>query len=212
VHVVNAHGDKRLGIVVAPVKSRTTAADVSRFVQKAIDFKQAVKEGKTASPQARREQRSFEDYYDEFTGKKRRRRVAEIEYISRHGDIVRALRDWRQRIAKSNEKVVKNAYVDLGIQTRGVLTEIYEVKTNCDRQTLYSAIGQVVVRDDSRTGNCQRFLVLPNGDQVPDDVSRALGRASIDRWAPWLLGLAIALRLTRTSIKTWAWDEEAPDE
>ncbi len=177
VPVVDAQGDARPGMVVAPVESRTTAVHVSRFIQTVIGFKQAVKDGETESPQARREQRTFEDYYDEFSGKKRRRRVAEIEYISRHGDIVRALRDWR--VAKSNEKVVKNAYIDLGIQMRDVLTEIYEVKTNCDRQTLYSAIGQVVVHDDSRTGDCQRFIVLPNGDQIPHDVSRALECAGI---------------------------------
>jgi hypothetical protein len=175
--VINAEGDKRLGIIVAPIDASTRSSDVSRFVQTAIDFKLAVKTGETDSPQAREEQRTFQDYYDEFAGKKRRRRVEEIEYISRHGDIVRALRDWR--VAKSNENVVKNAYIDLGIRTGDVLTEIYEVKTSCDRQTLYSAIGQIFVHDDSPINVCQRFLVLPDGDQIPDDVTHALKRAGI---------------------------------
>lgn len=176
--IVSEQGETRLGIVVAPVKSLSTPDHIARFIQKVIDFKQATKDGETDSPQARREQGTFKDYYDEFTGKKRRRRVAEIEYISRHGDIVRALQEWRQRRTKSHEKIVKNAYVDLGVQAQGTLRELYEVKTNSDRQTLYSAIGQVFVHDES-SGKCRRFLVLPSGDRIPDDVSRALKRASI---------------------------------
>lgn len=32
---------------------------------------------------------------------------------------------------------------------------------------------------------------------------------TIDRWAPWLLGFAIAFRLTKTSIEIWGWDNTA---
>ena len=92
---------------------------------------------------------------------------------------MRALRDWRRRDARSNEKVVKNAYIDLGIARAGVLTELYEVKTNGARQTLYSAIGQLVVHDDSKDGGCRRFLVLPASDVIPDDISRTLRRSNI---------------------------------
>ena len=102
-----------------------------------------------------------------------------MEYIARHGDIVRALRDWRGRGTRSNERLVKNAYIDLGVETRGVLKEIYEVKTNCDRQTLYSAIGQVLVHDDFQNFDCQRFLVLPRGNKIPEDVSRTFSRVGI---------------------------------
>lgn len=179
VPAIDAAGDSRLGIVIAPADSRSTAGDVARFVKSAIDFKQAVMSGETESPQARQEQRTYEDYYNEFVGKKRRRRLEEVEYISRHGDVVRALCDWRRRGARSNEKVVKNAYIDLGIARAGVLTELYEVKTNGARQTLYSAIGQLVVHDDSKDGGCRRFLVLPASDSIPDDISRTLRRSNI---------------------------------
>lgn len=177
--VIDGKGDIRPGIVVAPVDARTTATDIARFVQKAIDFKEAVRNGETATPQARSAQRRYDDYFDEFSGKKRRRRVEELEYISRHGDIVKALREWRLRTIKTHERLFNNTYVDLGIRTRGVTREIYEVKTGCDRQSLYAAIGQVVVHDDSPNGDCSRFLVLPKGDPIPDDVTRALARADI---------------------------------
>ena len=78
-----------------------------------------------------------------------------------------------------HEKMFKDAYVDLGVQARGVTSEIYEVKSSCDRQALYSAIGQVVIHDDSPNGDCKRLIVLPKGDAVPEDVTRALTRADI---------------------------------
>jgi hypothetical protein len=177
--VVDLRGELRPGIVVAPVDSTTAAGDIARFIQLVLDFKQAVLNGETVSDHARAAQRTFKSYYDEFAGRKRRRRVREIEYISRHGDIVRALCDWRQHTAKAHERTVKNAFIDLGIETRGILTELYEVKTNCDRQTLYSAIGQVIVHCESRSGTFQRFLVLPNGEQIAEDIEHALTRASI---------------------------------
>jgi hypothetical protein len=149
VPVADADGDVRLGIIVAPIDAKDTASDIARFVERTIEFKAAVKRGETNTPQARAAQRRFGDYFDEFSGKKRRRRVKEIEYISRHGDIVRALRKWRQRTLEADEKLVKDAYVDLGMQSRDALRELYEVKSNCERQALYTAIGQIVVHDGS---------------------------------------------------------------
>lgn len=179
VAVADAKGHVRLGIVVAAVDARTTANDVARFVSQVLDYKQAVADGETDTPEAREKERTYTDYFDEFTGKKRRRQMEEIEYISRHGDIVRALRDWRNRPPHEEGRIVKNAYIDLAIEMNGVLTELYEVKTNCDRHTLYSALGQMLVYDDSDGGTCQRFVVLPTGQEVPGDVIRAFGRANI---------------------------------
>ncbi|MCC8977587.1 hypothetical protein [Bradyrhizobium acaciae] len=175
-----AGGDgTRPAVVVAPVDGSSTVADVARFVQLAIDFKEAAARGETTTPQALTAQRRFGQYFDEFSGKKRRRRLEEVEYISRHGDIVRAVHDWRERTLRSNEAIFKDGYVDLGVQAGGVLREIYEVKSSCERQALYTAIGQVVVHDDTRNGACKRFLVLPDGEAIPADVARALARADI---------------------------------
>lgn len=179
VPVVDQKGDIRLGIVVAPVDAESTSSDIARFVQKTIDFKEAVLNGETETEQARAAQRRYGEYFDEYAGKKRRRRIKEIEYISRHGDIVRALRDWRAIKLRAGEQIFKDAYVDLGVHSRGVLREIYEVKTSCERQALYSAIGQIVVHDNSLDGHCGRFLVLPNDDTIPEDVENALTRARI---------------------------------
>lgn len=179
VPVVDQQGDIRLGIVVAPVDAESTSSDIARFVQKTIDFKEAVVNGETETEQARAAQQRYGEYFDEYAGKKRRRRIKEIEYISRHGDIVRALRDWRAIKLRDGERVFKDSYVDLGVRAGGELREIYEVKTSCERQSLYSAIGQIVVHDNSLDGHCGRFLVLPNDDIIPEDVESALLRARI---------------------------------
>lgn len=177
--VMNAQGNIRPGIVVAPVDLRTTAADIARFVQQTIDFKEAVRRGETTTKDALAAQQRYGDYFDEFSGKKRRRRLEEIEYISRHGDIVRALRDWRDRSIKRHERVFKNPLVDLGVEAGDVIREIYEVKTSCDRQALYLAIGQVMVHDESPKSDCKKFLVLPDNGTIPDDIARAFDRAGI---------------------------------
>lgn len=176
---VGGADDVRSGLIVAPIDANSTAADVERFIQKVVEFKEAAARGETTTPQAIAEQGHFRDYFDEFSGKKRRRRLKEIEYASRHGDIVRALHEWRERTLSADEKTFKNVYVDLGVHAGGILRELYEVKSSCDRQALYTAIGQVAVHDDSRNGACKRFVVLPDDEAIPADVRRALAREGV---------------------------------
>lgn len=176
---VGGADDVRSGLIVAAIDASSTAADIERFVRKVIEFKAAAARGETTTPQAIAEQRRFGEYFDEFAGKKLRRRLKEIEYTSRHGDIVRALHEWRERTLSTDEKTFKNAYVDLGVHAGGVLRELYEVKSSCDRQVLYTGIGQVVVHDDSRNRACKRFLVLPDDEAIPADVRRTLAREGV---------------------------------
>ena len=165
VRVVNAVGDSRLGIVVASVDSDSTAADIARFVQVVIDFKLAVMTGEAESTSARKEQRTYDDYYREFAGQKRRQRLEETKYMSRHGDIVHTLHGWRKASARPDERLVKNAYIDSAVEANGVLTELYEVKTGDDRQTLYAAIGQLMVHSlaDSKDSDASVFSCCRTG-------------------------------------------------
>ncbi len=88
---------------------------------------------------------SLQMYRREFSGRKTGRRVRKFEYVTRHGDIVEALRQWR---GPSNvEHVGNDVFRDLFVATRnGGMTELYEVKTDTDRQRLYTAIGQLTAR------------------------------------------------------------------
>ncbi|WP_340116160.1 hypothetical protein [Pelagibius sp. 7325] len=179
VSVADLQGDTRLGIIVTPIDSVRSAANIARFIEMVVSFKNAVRKGETTTPQARAAQRRYGDYYDEFSGRKRRQRVKELEYVSRHGDIVRALRSWRMQSMAPHERVFKDVFADLGVRVKGDTCEIYEVKTSCDRQSLYAAIGQIIVHDDSSNQTCKRFLVLPDDGLIPDDINRALVRSRI---------------------------------
>lgn len=176
----DSQGEVRLGIVVTPIKPRVIDSHIARFAQKVLDFKQAVKNGEITDDVITTEsQCSYDDYYREFSGKKKGERSKEFEYISRHGDIVDALYQWRSRRSGRGERIIKNAYMDLGIAVSNKLTEIYEVKTNTDRQTLYTAIGQILVHDAVGTDSIQRYIVIPCNGSMPHDVERALKRFQI---------------------------------
>ena len=58
------------------------------------------------------------------------------------------------------------------------MTEIYEVKTNTERQTIYAAIGQLMTHSNPAPMGVVRTLVLPEGD-LPGDLSRALASMGI---------------------------------
>ena len=89
------------------------------------------------------------------------------------------MRKWRQLSLEAGEKLVKDAYIDLGVQSGTVLRELYEVKSSCERQALYTAIGQIVVHDESPSNSCKRFLVLPHDETIPEDVTKAMTRSGI---------------------------------
>lgn len=179
VPVADSLGSIRLGIVVTPIKPRVVGDHIGRFARRVLDFKHAVRNQQVVDDATHADnQRSYDDYYREFSGAKRGQRAKEIEYISRHGDIVDALQGWRGKRAQPGERIVKNAYIDLGITVADKLTELYEVKTNANRQVLYTAIGQILVHDAVGTGT-QRYLVIPGDEAIPDDVERTLMRLRI---------------------------------
>ena len=77
----------------------------------------------------------------------------------------------------AGEKIFNTQLIDLGVcNAKNQLREVYEVKTNLSRQTLYTAIGQVVVH---ARADVRRFIVLPTGAALPADVQEALSALNI---------------------------------
>ena len=67
----------------------------------------------------------------------------------------------------------------MGLQdASGTLIEIYEVKPRAARADIYSAIGQLMVHGSP---NCKKFIVLPKGDPLAEDLNAALERHRITR-------------------------------
>lgn len=179
--VLDSEGKYRHGIIITATADKDIGTNVAKFIQSVADFKQAATNGELSTAAAEEAAKTYSDYFREFSGTKKGTRATEFEYISRHGDIVDALSKWRKstQMPSETDRIVKDAYIDLGIESReGMLTELYEVKTSGDRQSLYTAIGQITVHSTS-SPQAKRFIVLPHGSKVATDIQSALCGQSI---------------------------------
>jgi hypothetical protein len=193
--VMASDGSYRFGIIVSEIDGASLSVNVSSFVQSVIDFKAAVTAAEPAAIAEAEDGFSYKDYFKEFSGRKKGVRKKEFEYITRHGDIVHSLSSW---VLKSREdfglKVIKNAYIDLGVQDEeGSLIELYEVKTNASRQTLYTAIGQLLVHENQAGVDVKKVVVIPRGEMVSNDIQGALKALSIDMIFFELRGQAVSI-------------------
>lgn len=179
--VLDSAGKYRHGVIITATADKDIGTNVAKFIQSVADFKRTATSGELSTAAAQKAAKTYSDYFREFSGTKRGTRAREFEYISRHGDIVHALSEWRKsnQKASATERIVKDAYIDLGVESgAGILTELYEVKTNGDRQSIYTAIGQVTVHSTS-SPQAKRFIVLPHGSKVAADIQSALSGQSI---------------------------------
>jgi hypothetical protein len=176
--VLDSSGYVRAGVVVMPIEGRTATRSATRYVDVVADFKLAVRAGQTNTPEVKSKQKLFDDFYAEARGHRKGRRSKEIDYLSRHGDVVDALNIWRNaRSLAEGARSVKNVLFDLGISVGSDLIEVYEVKTSASRSLIYSAIGQLLVHGTA--DRCQRFIVLPDKEVIAPDLSGALQRLGI---------------------------------
>jgi hypothetical protein len=179
VEVVDSSGRIRTGLVVMPIEGRTAANSAVRYIELVRGFKKAVRDGEIESDEFQDQQRKFEDYFSEGRGRRTGKRSSDIDYISRHGEIVDALRDWRgTRLLPRKSRIVKDVFIDLGIARGNELIEIYEVKPRSDRSSVYSAVGQLLVH--GRDNTCRKIIVLPHDEPLAVDLAEALRRLSIE--------------------------------
>jgi hypothetical protein len=179
VEAIDSAGTVRTALIVAPIVRDELSAGLESFVAQVSAFKAAVRAGKVASGVAseivRTETEStYADYYREFSGRKCGMRPERFEYVTRHGDVVDALANWRSAHAAPAERLVKDPRIDLAVTVHDVL---YEVRTDIDRQTLYGAIGQLVVHACS--DNIKRYLVVPADGDIAIDIRHALAQLNI---------------------------------
>jgi hypothetical protein len=179
IEVIDSDGNIRDGSLVMPVEGVAAGRSAVRYVDTVNQFKLAVRTGEIKTKEFRRRQKTLEDFYPEGRGRRKGRRSSEIDYISRHGDIVDALRKWRQlRPMPQSSRFVKNVLIDMGIVVGETLVEVFEVKTSSVRSSIYAALGQLMVHSPNE--KCRRVMVLPQNEVLADDVSKALKRLGID--------------------------------
>lgn len=177
--VIASDGALTDGIVVMPVSGKDAVRSAISYVQTIIEFKAAVRDGELQSVEAQENEQNFRQYFDEFFGRKKGKISArEIDYVSRHGEVVKALREWRKNKGlKPGQRIVKTALIDLGVSSGSKLNEIYEVKASSGRGEVYTGIGQLAVH--AQNSDCSRTLVLPANDALAPDLAAALKRNNI---------------------------------
>lgn len=113
IDVIDSSGGIREGVLVMPIEGVAASRSVVRYVETIADFKQAVRAGDMASPEFQRKKKELDDFFAESRGRRKGQRSGEIDYLSRHGEVVDALYSWRSssKLPK-NGRLVKNVLID----------------------------------------------------------------------------------------------------
>lgn len=180
VEVADEAGGMRSGIAIGQLDDPDLSGRIWRFVGNVQGFKVAAVAGSLETPEFRDRLEEFDRYSKEFSGKKRGVRGGPFEYVTYHGDIVQTLFDDRKARSVTGEGVFNSTLVDLLVKKDGAVSEIYEVKTGLGRQTLYTAIGQLVTHSAGGNGAIAKFLVVPADEEIPEDFSHAIESLDIN--------------------------------
>ena len=122
-----------------------------------------------------------DQYRGEGRGRRTRKSIGAADYISYHGDVVDALKKEIESRLSKGELVLNTVKVDLCVTKNGIWSEVFEVKTSSARQSIYTALGQVLTHSCSpKCKNPKRWLVVPQGDSLPNDIKRALLTYKVD--------------------------------
>ena len=180
--VIDATGGIRLGVIVMPIEGYAASRSAISYIDTIALFRQDVRnrEFENSEPIFERNKQKLKDFYAEARGRRKGKRPGEIDYISRHGDVVEALRKWREKKGmKETSRLVKDVYIDMGVANkRNILLEIYEVKTKATTQDVYCAIGQLLVHENPK--ECEKVLVLPITEKISPNLKETLTRLNID--------------------------------
>lgn len=179
VDVSRSGGRVRQGIVIGRIDTDDFSSRIWMFVQQVSDFKAAVRRGDLELPQTKADLDEWDQFKNESSGRRQGRRQSRIDYVSYHGDVVRSLHAERSSRQGANERILNSKLIDLYVRSGNALIEVYEVKTDNDRQSIYTAIGQLLTHSGSPNGSVQRVLVIPQGDLAPD-LERCLIALKID--------------------------------
>lgn len=179
VEAVDSSGGIREGVIVMPVEGSAATRAAIRYIGTIARFKLAVRAGEISSSEFQRKQKELNDFYTEARGRRTGTRKSEIDYLSRHGEVVDAINDWRRSSPMpKGARIVKSVLIDMGVACGLELIEVFEVKTSSARQDIYSAIGQLMVHGAAQ--NCRRVIVLPLKDAIARDLKESLQRLGIE--------------------------------
>ncbi len=153
-------------LYVCCVDSRDAVDNVYRFVREVKQFKDEVKEGSNSRVPGQGLPQTL-SYNPEFFGRKRggARRIS--DHFSWHGRVVDAL---YQSLAQEYGayQIFNTREIDLGVHGPNEPVAIYEVKTTCSSQSIYTGIGQLFFHTSGLEAS-RKVLVVPRselGDEI----------------------------------------------
>ena len=180
--VIDTAGGIRFGVIVMPIEGYAASRSAISYIDTIAHFRQEVRNRKfkNSEPVFEQNKQKLKDFYAEARGRRKGKRPGEIDYISRHGDVVEALKKWRENKGmKEKSRLVKDVHIDMGVANeRNSLLEIYEVKTKATTQDVYCAIGQLLVHENPK--KCEKVLVLPITEKISPNIKETLKRLNID--------------------------------
>ncbi len=150
-------GDRRTPvIVVSPLGSEDLTNHIASFASQVRAYKEAEVRGATGSEGDRLGEG---DFTPEFEGTKEISLRESVEAQCKHGTVVRNL---REALVEAGVSPENDNLRDLFLRdNQGGVAAVYEVKTASDRQSIYSAIGQLVMYSSAQRETNQ-VLVLPD--------------------------------------------------
>lgn len=169
VNVAWTDGRDGQAVIIGKVDGADLTSRIWRYVQQVRKFKDDAKSGKLSTAAFKRRVAEFDRYSREFSGKKSGSRGGSFEYDTYHGDVVDALYSERCARAERDEEVFNSPLIDLFVKKKGKLTEVYEIKTGTERQTLYTAIGQLVTHSNGTSDSVVKILVIPTDGKLASD-------------------------------------------
>ena len=154
-------------ILITSIYSKKIIPNIYNFVSQVKQFKDEVT-GNALSRQIKQDIPSDSPllFDPEYSGSKRgKRKSTQFRQECNHGIIVNALEKWVRRKYRKEAKIntFNTQLIDLGIQVNDDISEIYEVKTTFDRQSIYTGIGQLFFHSAEYPETIKN-LVLPHID------------------------------------------------
>lgn len=169
---VNCAGRRRFGLIIGNIADPGLVTLIGRFAEKVSQFKVYAND-----PDMQNNSLILEETYtSEYSGRKLGLRKGHFDYYTYHGLVVDKLREVRALTLSKGEQISRTPLIDLFVRRGDCYSEVYEVKTSLDRQSFYTAVGQLMthaVNDDT-----VRTLVIPEGE-LPSDCEDALQRLNI---------------------------------
>ena len=150
-------GQTSEAIVLGPIQSERLPAYVGHFIREIERYKDEAIRGETIVTQPL----NVLGFTPEFSGQRKSYRL-EVEISARcdHGVVIAALADL---LANARADVANDRTRDLMIlSSEGKVTHLFEVKTDINTSSLYSAVGQLMLHSVLTANTPRLILVLPD--------------------------------------------------